>query len=126
METVEFRGAVFTVWDVGGQDRIRALWRHYYANSNGIIFVVDASDKARLRKAREELVIMLKEPELANASLLVYANKQDQEQAMKAALIADGLGLYQLQNRRWHVQGACALTGDGLVEGLLWLYKSIK
>ena len=30
VETVEYKNISFTVWDVGGQDKIRNLWRHYY------------------------------------------------------------------------------------------------
>ena len=35
VETVEYKSISFTVWDVGGQDRIRPLWRHYYQNTQG-------------------------------------------------------------------------------------------
>ena len=28
VETVEYKNISFTVWDVGGQDKIRTLWRH--------------------------------------------------------------------------------------------------
>ena len=35
VETVEYRGISFTVWDVGGQDKIRPLWRHYFQNTQG-------------------------------------------------------------------------------------------
>ncbi len=41
VETVEYKNIQFTVWDVGGQDKIRPLWRHYFQNTQGIIFVVD-------------------------------------------------------------------------------------
>ena len=30
VETVEYKNICFTVWDVGGQDKIRPLWRHYF------------------------------------------------------------------------------------------------
>ena len=30
VETLEYKKIKFTVWDVGGQDKIRLLWRHYY------------------------------------------------------------------------------------------------
>jgi len=33
VETVEYKNIKFTVWDVGGQDKIRLLWRHYYQNT---------------------------------------------------------------------------------------------
>lgn len=35
VETVEYKGISFTVWDVGGQDKIRPLWRHYFQNTQG-------------------------------------------------------------------------------------------
>ncbi|KAI5279405.1 hypothetical protein KEM54_004179, partial [Ascosphaera aggregata] len=77
VETVEYRNIQFTVWDVGGQDKIRPLWRHYFQNTQGIIFVVDSNDRDRVTEAREELQRMLNEDELRDALLLVFANKQD-------------------------------------------------
>lgn len=77
METVEYKNIQFTVWDVGGQDKIRPLWRHYFQNTQGIIFVVDSNDRDRIVEAREELQRMLNEDELRDALLLVFANKQD-------------------------------------------------
>ena len=65
------------MWDVGGQDKIRPLWRHYFQNTQGIIFVVDSNDRDRVVEAREELQRMLNEDELRDAMLLVFANKQD-------------------------------------------------
>ena len=77
VETVEYKNISFTVWDVGGQDKIRPLWRHYFQNTQGIIFVVDSNDRDRIVEAREELQRMLNEDELRDAILLVFANKQD-------------------------------------------------
>jgi ADP-ribosylation factor protein 1 len=37
VETVEYKNISFTVWDVGGQDKIRPLWRHYFQNTQGRI-----------------------------------------------------------------------------------------
>merc|ERR1712151_158705 len=48
VETVEYKNISFTVWDVGGQDKIRPLWRHYYQNTQGVIFVVDSNDRERI------------------------------------------------------------------------------
>ena len=77
METVEYKNISFTVWDVGGQDKIRPLWRHYFQNTQGLIFVVDSSDRDRVELAKEELHRMLGEEELRDAVVLVFANKQD-------------------------------------------------
>ena len=61
METVEYKNISFTVWDVGGQDKIRPLWRHYFQNTQGLIFVVDSNDRDRIGEARDELHRMLNE-----------------------------------------------------------------
>merc|ERR1712167_63900 len=74
-----------------GQDKIRPLWRHYYQNTQGVIFVVDSNDRDRVGEARDELHRMLNEDELREAVLLVFANKQDLPNAMNAAEITDKL-----------------------------------
>lgn len=58
---------------------------------------------------------------LKSAVLLIYANKQDLPNALKAPQIAEKLALGQLHNRKWFIQACCATTGDGLYEGLEWL-----
>ncbi|KAL9043078.1 MAG: hypothetical protein Q9180_000111 [Flavoplaca navasiana] len=144
VETVEYKNIQFTVWDVGGQDKIRPLWRHYFQNTQGIIFVVDSNDRDRVVEAREELQRMLNEDELRDALLLVFANKQDLPNAMNAAEITDKLGLHSLRQRAWvrwqitrylavkglqrqqYIQSTCATSGDGLYEGLEWLSNSLR
>ena len=76
VETVEYKNINFTVWDVGGQDKIRPLWRHYYTNTQAVIFVVDCNDRDRIAEAKDELHRMLQEEDLRDADLLVLANKQ--------------------------------------------------
>uniref|UniRef100_A0A915NDM6 Amidase domain-containing protein n=1 Tax=Meloidogyne javanica TaxID=6303 RepID=A0A915NDM6_MELJA len=126
VETVEYRNISFTVWDVGGQDKIRPLWRYYFQNTQGLIFVVDSNDKERIVEAREELMRMLSEDELRDSVLLVFANKQDLPNAMNAAELTDKLGLHTLRNRNWYIQATCATSGDGLYEGLDWLSNQLK
>ncbi|KAK3392988.1 ADP-ribosylation factor family-domain-containing protein [Podospora didyma] len=125
VETVEYKQISFTVWDVGGQDKIRPLWRHYFQNTQGIIFVVDSNDRDRVVEAREELQRMLNEDELRDAALLVFANKQDLPNAMSPAEVTDKLGLTSLRQRSWYIQSTCATSGDGLYEGLEWLSNTV-
>lgn len=99
VETVEYRNICFTVWDVGGQDKIRPLWRHYFQNTQGLIFVVDSNDRERVVEAGKELQNMLQEDELRDAVLLVFANKQDLPNSMTAAELTDKLNLNDLRNR---------------------------
>ncbi|KAK2727385.1 hypothetical protein QYM36_008020 [Artemia franciscana] len=92
VETVEYKNISFTVWDVGGQDKIRPLWRHYFQNTQGLIFVVDSNDRERIGEAQDELQKMLSEDELRDAVVLVFANKQDLPNAMSPAELTDRLG----------------------------------
>lgn len=121
VEVVHHEKTRFTVWDVGGQDKIRPLWRHYFSGTNGVIFVLDSNDRERIGEAQAELHRIMNEDELRDAALLVFANKQDLPNAMGAAEVTDKLRLQTLHNRPWHVQEACAWNGDGLVLGLQWL-----
>ena len=108
-----------------GQDKIRRLWRHYYQGTDGLIFVVDSSDRDRINDAKEELQKMLDEPEMENAALLVLANKQDLPNAMSASDVLQALELQKMQHRKWFIQASSAPTGDGLYEGLDWLSRAL-
>uniref|UniRef100_A0A8C1I5X0 ADP-ribosylation factor 4-like n=1 Tax=Cyprinus carpio TaxID=7962 RepID=A0A8C1I5X0_CYPCA len=126
VETVEYKNICFTVWDVGGQDKIRPLWRHYFQNTQGLIFVVDSNDRERVAESAEELSKMLQEDELRDAVLLVFANKQDLPNAMAVSELTDKLGLQSLRSRTWYVQATCATQGTGLYEGLDWLSNELS
>ncbi|KAL7057246.1 hypothetical protein AAHC03_019196 [Spirometra sp. Aus1] len=126
VETVEYKNVKFTVWDIGGQTTIRPLWRYYFQNTQGLVFVVDSNDRERIDEAREELQGMLNEDELRDAALLVFANKQDLPNAMPASEITQRLGLTALHGREWYVQATCATSGTGLYEGLDWLSNTLS
>jgi len=128
VETLEFKNFHLTVWDIGGQDKLRCLWRHYYTGSGGIVFVVDSADRARMGTVREELHKLFSEPELNGVPLLVLANKNDLPKALPAEEVAEELGLTTKapQDRKWHVQSCCATNGEGLMEGMEWLVKILK
>ncbi|KAL3523558.1 hypothetical protein ACH5RR_016392 [Cinchona calisaya] len=125
VETVEYKNISFNVWDVGSVDSSRPLWRYYYPNTGGLIFVVDSNDRDRVFEARDELHRMLDEDELRDAVLLVLANKQDLPNAMNASEVADKLGLHSLYLRHWYIQSTCGMSGEGLYEGLDWISNNI-
>merc|ERR1712039_494362 len=126
VETVEYKNIRFTVWDVGGQSKIRPLWRHGYQGTQGLIFIVDSSDRDRVEDAREELMSLVNADEMRDVTLLVYANKQDLPNAMTSAEVSEKLGLHTMRNRQWLIQSACATTGDGLYEGLDWMSRTLS
>lgn len=175
------------MWDVGGQDKLRPLWRQYFRNADALvkshllnlsldrsllcfwnlnvwnwmcgelqIYVVDSMDRERIGVAKEEFQAIIRDPLMLNSVILLLANKQDlviaksltnqwticqwrlviqqltcgcmmQKGAMSSSEVCQRLGAYEeLKNRRWHCQGASALTGDGLHGGLDWLASTLR
>ncbi len=112
--------------NIGGQDKIRELWRHYYENTEALIYVVDCIDTDRIEKASEELMKMLNEDCLKSAPLLIYANKQDLPGALSPNDLIEKMGLRQIKGREWIVQGTSALEGKGLSEGLDWMANALS
>ena len=92
VETIKHKNFNFTIWDVGGQDKIRVLWKHYYQNTDGLIFVVDSNDQDRIEDAAEELNEVCRQ-----------------------------LKMGEIKGRTWRVQGTSATTGQGFKEGLDWM-----
>jgi len=125
VESVQYKNVKFNVWDVGGQTKIRPLWKHYYKGVGGVIFVIDSADPTRLKEAKDELTYMLNDDLLKDALILVFLNKQDMPIAMKPADMVEKLGLGKMK-QKWYAQACCGTTGDGLYEGLGWLSKTIK
>jgi ADP-ribosylation factor 1/2 len=59
VEKVQYKNVLFTVWDVGGQEKLRPLWRHYFNNTDGLIYVVDSQDRERVNRAASEFKVPL-------------------------------------------------------------------
>ncbi|KAJ5684150.1 uncharacterized protein N7477_000495 [Penicillium maclennaniae] len=148
VESVTYKNVKFNVWDVGGQDKIRPLWRHYYSGTQGLIFVVDSSDTARLEEARSELHKIINDREMKDALLLVFANKQDvtgrthplspflllffansmltDHEDLSPEEITQQLQLTKLKDKLWYVAPSVATDGTGIFEGLAWLSNNVK
>ncbi|KAG8946800.1 ADP-ribosylation factor-like protein 2 [Tulasnella sp. 424] len=113
------------IWDVGGQRMLRPYWRNYFEQTDAVVWVVDSSDRLRMRDCKEELHTLLQEDRLAGASLLVFANKQDLEGAMSSGEICDALELNALTTHHWKILSCSAVLGTNLVEGLDWVVNEV-
>ena len=119
-------GKVFNIWDVGGQDKTRPLWRSYTRCTDAIIFVVDSSDSDRLEEAKLELLKIAKLTERYSVPILVLANMQDLPLAQELGTLEKMLGLKDLgRNVGWAVKSCCAVTGEGLEEAFASLQELI-
>ena len=127
VEHVEIgNGLSFTVWDVGGQQRLRPLWQHYFQNSEGLIYIVDSNDPERFAEASEELQSIVTDDRMRGVPVMMLANKQDLPHSRNVSEVTEKLGMHNLKDRAWHVQGCCAVTGDGLLEGMNELSRMVK
>ncbi|KAJ0407492.1 hypothetical protein ATCC90586_008967 [Pythium insidiosum] len=126
VETFRLDNIEFVAWDIGGQQSIRPYWRCYLPNTDAVLFVVDSSDRERMQEAKNELHRLFRENELADARLLVYANKQDLLGAMSVAEIREALALETVTRNASHVQATSAITGEGICEGMAWLSKALS
>lgn len=60
-----------------GRQHCRSHADILFAGTQGLIFVIDSSDKARIDEARQELHRIINDREMKESLLLVFANKQD-------------------------------------------------
>ncbi|XP_078787112.1 ADP-ribosylation factor-like protein 13B isoform X6 [Oryzias latipes] len=123
-----------TIFDLGGGKRIRSIWKNYYSESHGVVFVVDSSDVQRIQETREAMAEVLQHPRIAGKPVLVLANKQDQEGALAEADIIENLSLEKLVNENkclCQIEPCSAVIGYGkkvdksIKKGLSWLLNNI-
>jgi ADP-ribosylation factor-like protein 2 len=126
INTLKYKSNTINFWDIGGQTTIRSYWRNYFEETDGVIWVVDSSDKLRLNDCKDELHNLLKQEKLAGATLLVFCNKQDINGALSVEEIKNVLELENITTRHWIIMPCCGLNGNGLENGLEWLMDDIS
>ena len=125
IETVSSGQSTVTAWDLGYREKLIPLWRHYYPNTTGLIFVLDSADQSRLIEAKTILDMLLREENLRGIPVLFLANKQDLPNALPPSQVVNELDLQHISDRPWLAVGSSCYTGAGLQEGLDWLAKAM-
>eukprot|EP01063_Lacrimia_lanifica_P024352 TRINITY_DN32277_c0_g1_i1.p1 TRINITY_DN32277_c0_g1~~TRINITY_DN32277_c0_g1_i1.p1 ORF type:complete len:179 (+),score=68.97 TRINITY_DN32277_c0_g1_i1:147-683(+) len=116
----------FTVFDMGGAKNYRGLWAHHYANAQGVIFVIDTSDKIRMVCVKNELEMLLEHKDLAGVPILFFANKIDIAESLTPNDCVERLGLMELcHDRTFQIFPSDARKGIGIQEGIEWLSGKI-
>ena len=128
VEKFKVRSLEVTAFDMSGQGRYRDLWKAYYKDCHGIIFVIDSSDKLRMVVAKDELDDMLNCDEIKNRRIpiLFFANKMDVHGALSSVKVSCALTLENIQDKPWYICATNALTGEGIEEGTAWLEDELK
>ncbi|XP_065187578.1 ADP-ribosylation factor-like protein 3 [Sycon ciliatum] len=126
IKSVKNSGFSLNVWDIGGQRHIRPYWKHYFDNTDCLVFVIDSSDKRRLNESGSELAELLHEESLSQVPVLVFANKQDLFSSEPPDVVASGLQLEKVKDRSWQIQGCIATTGEGVQDGFDWILAQVR
>ena len=109
------------MWDLGGQTMYRKLWPHYFCDTDGIVFVVDASDRDRFGIAKDELHTLMSHKQLSDKPFLVLANKQDLPNAAQKKELRETLELDKVDWLPWHIVECCATKNQRARVGFEWL-----
>ena len=105
-----------TVWDIGGQDKVRQLWHHYYENCDGLVYLIDSADLARVDESIEEMQkILLNDNIKGNIPILILANKQDIPNAISPNQLIQKVSK-SLNNHPWFIQGCILLMKLGFIK----------
>ena len=118
MRKVIYGDKIMNMCDVGGQRKLREFWKDYF-NTDCLIFVVDSCDHRRMEESRSTFDDVVEG--LPSVPILVMANKQDLATAQPPSAIAEALQLPECRDRKWHIQGCSAKTGEGVNEGIDWV-----
>lgn len=124
VESLQYKNLDLTVWDLGGQEKLRMLWRHYLVGVDAVIFVVDSSDVGRIDAARSELHALCQDPLLKDAKVLIFANKQDIPNRMSPEAMIRSLQLDSIR-QKYLLVPTNAVSGEGVCTGMDWLAKSL-
>eukprot|EP01084_Bolivina_argentea_P263068 445141_1 len=125
VETIALDNMQICVWDVGGQDKLRSLWRSYYAGTSGVVFVIDSADINRLDSVKDELHHLMHEVELKYSIVAIVANKQDLPNALSGDKLIDELELTKLRCK-YKVFECIATKNIGITELLHWLSENME
>ncbi|GMT20257.1 hypothetical protein PFISCL1PPCAC_11554, partial [Pristionchus fissidentatus] len=119
-------GVNFSAFDMSGQGKYRGLWDSYYSKAEGIMFVVDSTDKLRMSVARDELWMIIDHKDCRKVPILIMANKSDKPEAMTLDEVSLHLGMCIAEFGRISITLNSPLSGNGIPQSLEWLSKSVK
>jgi len=111
------------LWDLGGQESLRALWDQYYVDAHAVVFVVDSTDTGRIEECRDQLEDIVSRDVLEGTPVLMLANKQDRDESMEVEDIKEIFNkiAQKMDARDSRVLPVCALDGTGVAEAAEWL-----
>ena len=125
VEELNYNNVKFQAWDLGGQESTRSVWDVYYMNTDAIVYVIDSQDEEYYEESKLQFHKLLRNSALKNATILIFANKQDLSEVKDVNRLIQDYELDKIKDHIWHIQPCSALKGEGLVEGIKWLSEQL-
>jgi len=113
------------IYDCGGMGKYRELWPQFIRQSDGVVFVIDRSDKERMSRVREEIEEVMGLCNALSLPLLIFANKSDIDSTLKTQEI-NQITRASTARIEYTIKECSAKTGDGLSSGRDWLLQHLK
>jgi GTP-binding protein SAR1 len=129
-EEITIGSVRFNTHDLGGHAAARRLWRQYFANVDGIVFMVDSTAHDRFQEAKKELTLLLSDEQLKDTPFLILGNKIDSPNAVSETILKDALGIDHTTGKNATKPGngrpievyMCSIyKRTGYAEGFRWL-----
>ena len=145
VESYERRRTVMNIWDVGGCDKIRPLWKHYFQGTDMIMYVIDAHDVQRFRYdgdvsrkllyADGGLISILEEDAILDTPVLIVINKTDIPGVPSVDEVLEGVQVHKIlqddeartgKKRVYHIVKTSASTGEGIEKAFDWIVETLE
>ncbi|ELP87031.1 ADP-ribosylation factor, putative [Entamoeba invadens IP1] len=124
LERINIGRTIFEIRDLGGQSKIRTLWRHYYNEIDAVVFVVDLTDFERLPEAQTEFQKVTQNKNLGKTVLLVLGNKMDDTKAIDKRSLENVLNVQNVK-QKVEVRLVSARFNKGIYPAFEWLSQNL-
>lgn len=121
VEEIKYKNLTINAFDLGGQNKFRSMWTHYYEGTDAVIFVVDSHDRGRFKDVKAELHAAMENDYLKNTPFLIFANKQDLPHAAEVTELKKTLCISEDGLRDVRIIACSAINNEKIELGLKWL-----
>ena len=125
VEDIKYKDRIIRMFDIGGGDKIKYLWKHYMEGSQCIIYILNLGDKERLDYYIECFNILIEQHKnYNNIPIIIFGNKFNDkiefepEEMLQKSNLPPEISPYILKGN--------IITGEGISELLEYIYNNIE
>ena len=126
VEEINYKDKIIRMWDIGGDDKIKYLWKHYMADSKCLIYVLNLADKERLDYYIEYFNVMLEQhKDYMNTPIIIFGNKFNDKTEFEPEEILKKIN-FPPEIAPPHIIKGNVKTKEGLSDLLDYIYNNIE